>query len=95
MLAQEKVPKEKGTPVHSSARTTRPLRSLAHAFLASPGARTTRDLAMLDSLRQGARLIPDWLRYSVSANGKGWLVLGVGFDFPHRLAQPSIAVKTG
>jgi len=52
-------------------------------FLAPPGARTTRDLAVLDSLKQGARLIPDWLRYSVSANGKGRLVLGVGFDFPH------------
>jgi hypothetical protein len=69
LLAQEKVPKEKGT------RCTHRLRR-SPAFLAPPGARTTRDLAVLDSLRQGARLIPEWLRYSVSANGYGVPVNG-------------------
>ena len=27
--------------------------------------------------------------------GSGWQVTGVGFEFPPRLAQPSIAVKAG
>jgi hypothetical protein len=52
LSAQEKVPKEKGSPAALIVWRRCP------AFLATPGARTTRDLALLDSLRQGARLVP-------------------------------------
>ncbi|MGB5438294.1 MAG: hypothetical protein WBN90_01395, partial [Gammaproteobacteria bacterium] len=38
MLAQEKVPKEKGPRSTHRVESTRPLRSLARAFLANPGA---------------------------------------------------------
>ena len=59
LSAQEKVPKEKGTPVHSSA--------IADSFRSSP--------------IRGRAVIPDWLRYSVSANGNEVAGLGCCFGF--------------
>jgi hypothetical protein len=60
------------------------------AFLANPGARATRRIMRSacrphnPCLKQGARLFPDWLRYSVSA-------AGLRAKTPTPLAQPSIA----
>ena len=63
MLAQEKVPKEKCT--RSPHRLCR-----CPAFLAAGGAHNSA-LAGAHRLRQGARLFPDMLRYSVRATGLG------------------------
>jgi len=58
--------------VHSSAD--------ADALRSSP-IRGRAQLGRQACLKQGARLIPDCLRYSVSADGSGVDVLGVGFEF--------------
>ncbi|MEN8205758.1 MAG: hypothetical protein ABFS24_07075, partial [Pseudomonadota bacterium] len=71
-----------GHPAHSSAD--------ADALRSSP-IRGRAQLGRQACLKQGARLIPDCLRYSVSADGPGVVVL----NSTHRLAQPSIAVKPG
>ena len=81
LLAQEKVPKEKGTRALIGLRR-------CPAFLDNQGVRRTR------YAQTTAPLIPDCLRYSVSADGSGMDVLILGVEFP-RLAQPSIAVKSG
>jgi len=89
--AQEKVPKEKGGPVHSSACAdalrSSPVRGRAQLAISRCSMRSNRVRA----------LIPDGLRYSVSANGNRVAGFGVdfGFDVQPRLALPSIAVKTG
>ena len=62
MLAQEKVPKEKGT------RTTHPLRGFP-AFLANPGVAHNSQFRYAQLLKQVRAYSPDWLRYSVSATG--------------------------
>ncbi len=83
LLAQEKVPKEKGT--RSTHRLT-PMPCVPR----QSGARATRSFMGPASrphktcLEQGAHLFPDWLRYSVSATGPG-------LPPPTPLAQPSIA----
>ena len=83
MLAQEKVPKEKGT--RSTHRLT-PMPCVPR----QSGARATRSFMGPASrphktcLEQGAHLFPDRLRYSVSATGPG-----LSTQTP--LAQPSIA----
>ena len=62
LLAQEKVPKEKGT------RTTHPLRGFP-AFLANPGVAHNSQSRYARTLKQVRACSPDWLRYSVSATG--------------------------
>ena len=54
------------------------------AFLAKPGVRTTRDLALLDTLRQGAHLDPGLAAVLSECKreqvGRFW---GLGLSFPH------------
>jgi hypothetical protein len=84
--AQEKVPKEKGDPVHSSAGAdalrSSPLRGRAQLAISRCSIRSDRVRAMF----------PDGLRYSVSADGNRTQVPGLGFDFQSvwrsRASQP-------
>jgi len=74
LRAQEKVPKEKGTPVPSSAYFTRPLRSLAlHSSpireRAQLGAGSGENFPVRLASNRVRALFPDCLRYSVRAKG--------------------------
>ena len=71
MGAQEKVPKEKGDPVHSSAA---PMPCVPRP---SGGAHNSAGKPASDRVRA---LVPDGLRYSVSADGNRADILGVDLD---------------
>ena len=78
LLAQEKVPKEKGTPRHSSALLDK---AASQPYLTEPipcvprqsGGRAQlgdlRGISPVNHLKQVRGYSPDWLRYSVSTTG--------------------------
>ena len=71
LLAQEKVPKEKGPRSTHRVEFTRPLRSLARAFLANPGAAHNSQSRCARKLKQGARLFPGLAAVLGECYGRG------------------------
>ena len=72
LLVQRKQTKRKDARSTHRLEYTRPLRSLARAFLTNPGVAHNSGiygLCPVNLLKQVRAYSPDWLRYSVSATG--------------------------